>query len=132
MDYYCQVGDVADDQLRNTLALLAHLANEPCFNQLRTKEQLGYLVFSGNRSTTGQTGFRILVQSERNAVYLETRIEAFLDFFKGYLQELADEEYDQQRQSLVDKRLEKPKNLYGESGRFWSRIGEGDYDFTRR
>ncbi len=132
IDYYCQVGDAADDQLRNELALLAHIANEPCFNVLRTKEQLGYIVFSGSRSSAGQTGFRVLVQSEKDSVFLETRIEAFLDYFQTYLNDLSDEEFDKNRQSLVDKRLEKPKNLYGESSRFWARIGDGYYDFLRR
>jgi insulysin len=132
VDYYCEVGDVSDDVLRNELALFAHLANEPCFNVLRTKEQLGYIVFSGSRSAVGQTGFRILVQSEKDAVFLESRVEAFLDYFRGYLADMSDEEFEKQRQSLVDKRLEKPKNLHGESSRFWSRIGDGYYDFLRR
>jgi len=29
------------------LALLMHLAKEPCFDELRTQQQLGYMVFSG-------------------------------------------------------------------------------------
>lgn len=132
IDYYCQVGDVADDQLRNEVALLAHIVNEPCFNVLRTKEQLGYIVFSGRRSSAGQTGFRILVQSEKDAVFLETRVEAFLDYFQTFLKDMSDEEFEKNRQSLVDQRLEKPKNLYGESSRFWARIGDGYYNFLQR
>ena len=45
LEYYCQVGDPSEVRLRATLALLAQIASEPCFDQLRTKEQLGYLVF---------------------------------------------------------------------------------------
>ena len=39
LEYYCQVGDPSDVRLRATLALFAQIANEPCFDQLRTKEQ---------------------------------------------------------------------------------------------
>jgi insulysin len=60
------------------LGLLAQIASEPCFDQLRTKEQLGYLVFSGVRKQPGMMGFRIIIQSERDPIYLENRIEAFL------------------------------------------------------
>jgi len=41
IEYYIQVGDLIDKELRTKLTLLAQIANEPCFDQLRTKEQLG-------------------------------------------------------------------------------------------
>lgn len=41
IEYYCQVGDVTQVSLRARLSLLAQIAQEPCFDQLRTKEQLG-------------------------------------------------------------------------------------------
>jgi insulysin len=60
------------------LSLMAQVINEPCFDQLRTKEQLGYLIFSGVRNQPGSMGLRIIIQSERHPIYLENRIEAFL------------------------------------------------------
>ena len=62
--------------------LFAQIVQEPCFNVLRTKEQLGYIVFSGTKVQTGMVGFRVLVQSERDPVYLEERVEAFLSSVK--------------------------------------------------
>lgn len=131
-EYYVQVGDVTDDHLRPRLSLLAQLANEPVFNILRTQEQLGYLVWSGARAATGTMGFRILLQSERPAAYLESRVEAFLDYFKTFLENMSEEEFTTARQGLVGKKLEKPKNLHGESARYWMAIGDGYYDFLRR
>lgn len=131
-EYYCQVGDVTDDHLRPRLSLLAQLANEPVFNILRTQEQLGYLVFSGARAATGVMGLRILLQSERPSAYLETRVEAFLDYFKKFLEEMSEEDFVVARQGLISKKTEKPKNLHGESSRFWTAIGDGYYDFDRR
>ena len=52
------------------LRLVMHLAHEPCFDDLRTKQQLGYLVFSGMASLGGDgmvLAARFIVQSEVGA-----------------------------------------------------------------
>ena len=43
--YFCQFGDPLNAPLRAVLLLLAHILKEPSFTQLRTKEQLGYVLF---------------------------------------------------------------------------------------
>ncbi|CAF4898368.1 unnamed protein product, partial [Rotaria sp. Silwood1] len=52
---------------------------EPCFDQLRTKEQLGYIVRADTRRSHGVQGFRIIVQSARELDYINQRIELFID-----------------------------------------------------
>jgi secreted Zn-dependent insulinase-like peptidase len=59
--------------------LFAHLVNERCFNQLRTKEQLGYVVFSAVSGVYGAQGLQITVQSTYELDYVNRRIELFLD-----------------------------------------------------
>lgn len=61
------------------LDLFSHLVDEPCFDQLRTKEQLGYIVNSGIRRSRGVQGFRVIVQSARDLQHVNQRIELFLD-----------------------------------------------------
>ena len=46
LSYYCQFGAPADTRLRNVAALIHHIIREPCFTTLRTKEQLGLVVYS--------------------------------------------------------------------------------------
>jgi insulysin len=41
IEYYIQVGDLMNKELRTKLRLAAQITTEPCFNQLRTNEQLG-------------------------------------------------------------------------------------------
>jgi len=132
LTYYCQIGDVLDSRLRATSSLLAQIAHEPCFNQLRTKEQLGYIVSSVHWPMTGTMGLRILVQSERDPVYLESRVEAFLDTLKVTLEEMDESEFEKQKQSLIDKKREKIKNIGEEASRFWNAIDSGYCDFVRR
>jgi insulysin len=77
IEMYLQVGG---QTTRNNmlLELFAQIISEPCFDVLRTKEQLGYIVFSGVRRSSGVQGLRIIVQSTRKPAYLDQRIEAFL------------------------------------------------------
>ena len=60
------------------LLLLVQIAAEPCFNILRTKEQLGYLVHCNTRLANGVQGLRFIIQSDKDVIHLDERIEAFL------------------------------------------------------
>ncbi|ORZ07985.1 Metalloenzyme, LuxS/M16 peptidase-like protein [Lobosporangium transversale] len=130
VEYYLQIEDATSKESRARIQIMAQIINEPCFNQLRTKEQLGYLVFSGVRKQSGVTGLRFILQSERDPVHLESRIEHFLESrMKTYLEEMSHEEYDKQVNSLIQKKLEKDKNLRQETYRYWGQIVSGYYDF---
>lgn len=61
------------------LELFTQIISEPCFNTLRTKEQLGYIVFSGIRRTNGVQGLRVIIQSNRHPEYVEKRIDEFME-----------------------------------------------------
>ncbi|KAI7855111.1 Metalloenzyme, LuxS/M16 peptidase-like protein [Circinella umbellata] len=131
IEYLIQVGNVTQTSLRARLSLLAQIAQEPCFDQLRTKEQLGYLVFSGVRKQTGSMGMRFIIQSERDTVYLENRIEEFLIKLRGIIDGMSEQEYQAQVQSLIFKKLEKDKNLGQEGGKYWTHIHSGYYEFDQ-
>jgi len=127
--YYCQIGDNTDVRLRSTVHLLAQIACQPCFDQLRTKEQLGYCVFSGTWSLTGVLSFKITVQSERTPIYLESRVDAFLEQLRVLITDMSAEAFDRERQSLIDQKMDKLKNLNQETNRFWDHISDGYNDF---
>ncbi|OAP64900.1 hypothetical protein AYL99_00872 [Fonsecaea erecta] len=122
IEYYLDVGHVMDLDLRAKTQLFSQMTDEPAFDQLRTKEQLGYVVWSGIRPAAATMGYRVLIQSERDPDYLETRINAFLLKFKSDLESMSDEEFEGHKRSLVNKRLEKLKNLDFETGRLWAYI----------
>ncbi|KAL8277256.1 hypothetical protein RQP46_010325 [Phenoliferia psychrophenolica] len=129
---YYQVCPRKDHLLRMKLALFAQIAKVPIFSTLRTKEQLGYIVSSGMWSFNGMSGFRVQVQSEWTAEYLDERIESLWAGFGSYLEEMTTEDFEKQRESLVNSKLEKPKNLGQESTRYWDRIELGTFDFFHR
>ena len=131
IEYYLFVGSLTDRVLKAKLILLAQLTDEAGFDQLRTKEQLGYVVFTGSRSAASTMGYRVIIQSERSPEYLETRINAFLASFGKSLDRMPDEEFESHKQSLITKRLEKLKNLDQESSRFWNHISNEYFDFSK-
>ena len=132
IEYYLAVGPVNDRSLQAKVLLLAQLTDELGFDQLRTKEQLGYVVWTGAKMSSTTIGYRIIIQSERPTEYLEERINAFLSFFAKSLQEMSDEIFESHKRSLINKRLEKVKNLTQEHGRIWSFISSEYYDFFQR
>ena len=87
---------------------------------LHTKQQLGYIVFVTGWNAHGSIGLRFLLQSERETVYLESRVEAFFEAYKMQLAATTPKVFEKQKQGLISHKLEKLKNLHSESNRFWS------------
>ncbi|GFT52795.1 insulin-degrading enzyme [Nephila pilipes] len=126
--YQCGVQETRANML---LELMAEIINEPCYNYLRTQEQLGYIVCSGSRRSSGAQGLRIVVQSEKPPTFIDSRIESFIQYFDKYIQELTDEEFQNHVQSLALLRLEKPKKLAVQCAKYWLEISSRQYNFNR-
>jgi insulysin len=60
IEYLLYVGDKSIRSLHAKTLLLDQMTHEPAFDQLRTKEQLGYVVFTGARPTSTTIGFRFI------------------------------------------------------------------------
>ena len=76
-EIYLQCG-LEETRANMLLELAVQILKEPCFNVLRTQEQLGYIVFSGVRRVHGVQGLRFIVQSEKAPSFVDSRVEAFL------------------------------------------------------
>lgn len=130
---FYQVGETTDHQESAVLSLFAHIAKVPIFSTLRTKEQLGYIVHSGIWSLNSIQGFRVVVQSERSAEYLEQRIEnLWTESFHEHLKTLTQADFNRQRDALVANLKEKVKNMSQECNRYWHQIETGELDFHKR
>ncbi|XP_065170967.1 insulin-degrading enzyme isoform X2 [Atheta coriaria] len=130
VEIYYQCG-MQTKQSNVLLDLFAHIIQEPCFNELRTKQQLGYIVFSGMRRSNGVQGLRIIVQSDRHPEYVDERIEEFLRNMLSHLEDMPAAEFQKHKDSLAAQRLEKPKQLSMQSYIFWSEITSQQYHFDR-
>jgi insulysin len=125
--------DTESLELRATLELFAHIAKEPCFNTLRTQEQLGYLVFSGIMRTEGVEYFRVLIQSKvASPALVDQRVELFLVGFRQLLAQMTAREWAQHVNAVVKALREKPKRESEECMRAWREIANETYCFDRR
>ncbi|KAG4923560.1 hypothetical protein AAZX31_18G052800 [Glycine max] len=117
-------------KLKALIDLFDEIVEEPFFNQLRTKEQLGYVVECSPRVTYRVFGFCFCVQSsEYNPVYLQGRIENFLNGLEELLDGLDGDSFENYKSGLVAKLLEKDPSLTYESNRLWNQIVEKRYIF---
>eukprot|EP00887_Chlorella_sp_A99_P007901 scaffold12.g7901.t1 len=126
-----QVGP--DDVRSNALTeLTTHIGKRDAFYQLRTVEQLGYLVFCTAYCTLSVRNIAFIVQSSaRSAEYLEGRVEAFLPLLASKLSGLSDDEFENHVEELCKAKLEKPKRLKEAAARDWREIDDGTLRFDR-
>ncbi|MBE3048893.1 insulinase family protein, partial [Candidatus Bathyarchaeota archaeon] len=129
IEYWLHTGDKGDPATRARTMFLEQMMHEPAFDQLRTKEQLGYIVFCGMRAFATTYGFRFLVQSERDPEYLESRVDSFIEGFGEALTKMTDEEFENHKRSLVVRLLKKLENLNSETNRHWAQIAGEYYNF---
>ncbi|KAL4365106.1 hypothetical protein AHAS_Ahas07G0072900 [Arachis hypogaea] len=94
-------------KLKALIDLFEEVVDEPLFNQLRTKEQLGYVVECSLRLTYSVFGFCFCVQSsEYDPIYVQDRIDNFIDGVEEMLDGLDDDSFENYKSGLLilDKR----------------------------
>ncbi|PWA98419.1 insulinase (Peptidase family M16) family protein [Artemisia annua] len=133
VELYYQIEPEVDANLAKSKALidlLDEIIEEPFFNQLRTKEQLGYVVDCSPRVTYRILGLCFRVQSsEYSPVYLQGRIDKFINEMDGLLSEVDDESFQNFKSGLIAKLLEKDPSLAYETNRYWGQIVDQRYMF---
>lgn len=104
------------------------------FDELRTKQQLGYIVSAsacGERH--GFVGLRFIVQSEKPSAQVLLRVQEWLrDQWVFLSEELSKEQFDQYRAALVARLRERSKSLNEEFGRNWSEVSSRGFAFDYR
>ncbi|CAM9761849.1 unnamed protein product [Ascophyllum nodosum] len=131
---YWQLGE-RDERRFATLLLLGQMMREPCFTELRTKQQIGYIVSSGLHSHGRggrQLGFSVDALSKTMGPdEICERIDAFVPWFRETVASMSQEEFDTHVQSLITKRLEPPKKATDEFSRIRNEIFPGDLKWNR-
>ncbi|KAM1254836.1 hypothetical protein ACFX14_029000 [Malus domestica] len=127
-----QEAGIESIRLKTLIDLFDEIVEEPLFNQLRTKEQLGYVVECGPRVTYRVYGFCFCVQSsEYDPIYLQGRIDNFINGLEELLDGIDDDSFDNYKSGLLAKLLEKDPSLTYETNRFWNQIIDQRYMFDQ-
>ncbi|OEU06209.1 Peptidase_M16-domain-containing protein, partial [Fragilariopsis cylindrus CCMP1102] len=124
---------ILDMKSNAMLAFINHLIREPAFNQLRTEEQLGYIVHTSVKTSGDHIkGLLVLIQSDSfNPNHVEERIELFLMNYRQKLVDMSESDFQTHVDAMVASFLEKNKNLGEESSRYWHVILNKTYEFSR-
>lgn len=113
---------------RALMALLQQSLKSSFFHQLRTQQQLGYIVFVTSNNYKDVAGSLFVVQSP--SAELTTVISAIDDYLAEAQSGVDD--FESHRAALIQRLLEPPKNLQEQTSRFWGQLTAQDYEFDDR
>lgn len=104
--------------------LIGHMAYNSAFAQLRTKEQLGYIVSSYTKKITGGgNAFCVIVQSSSTSPPdIEERCMRWVEQFRQELEEMSPERIAMEASAVKANLLEKDIKLSEEIGSVWGEI----------
>ena len=131
---YALIQSLSEDPKDHVLLeLISSIVAEPFYEDLRTKQQLGYIVSSGLRAL-GKTRFLgfIVQSSVASSDKLSLEIMKYLDGIRpGLLEKLSEGDFAVYVKSLIERKTDPDKQLVAEVTRNWGEIGSGRLQFDR-
>ena len=131
---YFEVGLEGMDLRRKLLTqVIMQYLDEPTFNQLRTNEQLGYVVLSRKVEFRDVMGAQFIIQSPKeSSEYIVNSLNNFMNTMRERVQKMTNEEFSVQVEAVAVKLGEKDYNLNSEHARYWGEIAVHKYMFDRQ
>jgi secreted Zn-dependent insulinase-like peptidase len=130
--HYLQGRDKSLAEQTRFLLLAQYLASN-YYTQIRTEQQLGYIVFASGFELLEVPGLAFIVQSPttRSATLLE-KTRSFLQSSADALATLDEAEFERHRKSLISRLEKQDSSLYERSNRYWQEIDRENADFNTR
>lgn len=118
---------------RARFGLLGRMLSQPYFNDLRTERQLGYVVSAGAWVRVNTPGIFFVVQSPvAGPGAIEAATVAFLQQYRERLATMSDADFDNEREGLLSRLLERDPNLNSRGARLWRDLQDGIETFDSR
>lgn len=125
--------EAKSDDEQAQLSVLNAIFGNAFFTQLRTNEQLGYVVTSGQYPVDDIPGFFMLVQSSNTDLPgIKARMDKFRNDYLATLERLDEKEVIAARDALIANLLQKPIDFYQEAGWYVNEFMLGKYSFDAR
>jgi secreted Zn-dependent insulinase-like peptidase len=131
---YFEVGPVGDNTKEKLINdIIMQFLDEPFYSELRTKQQLGYVVYCRTQKNQDLLGNIFTVQSPtRSAEYIVNSINEFLVLYRDKIKNIPDEEFETVKKAVLTIISEKDINLSKENDRFMREISSHKYNFSRQ
>lgn len=114
-------------------SLANHLMSATFFHEIRTKQQLGYMVGTGNLPLNRHPGIALYVQSPNAApIDLISSIDEFLNAFYMVLLELNEYQWHSSKRGLWNQISTPDTTLRSRAQRLWVAIGNKDLEFNQK
>ncbi len=126
--------DIANETPTNLAATLVidNFVSQPFYNEMRTKQQLGYIVWGGaSRKEDRLQAYFIIQSGTHPANELKDRADAFLATLPEKFESLTSEEFDRLKTAAREKIKEKPKSIAEKAGILFARAYDHEGDFDR-
>lgn len=125
--------DAKSDEERAQLAVLNALFGNAFFMQLRTNEQLGYVVQSFDYAVDEVPGFAMVVQSSNSDLpKIKARMDKFRKDYLAVLQSTNPADIEQAKQAELANLMQKPTDFYQEMNLHNNEFFHGQYSFDGR
>lgn len=129
---YMQARDQTPEE-QATTSVIARWLETPFYHQLRTEQQLGYIVNAGYSPLLEAPGIALVVQSpDVDSDTIAERMDNFLEEASQRLDQISDEDLASYRQAVYNQLRQRDTSLSGMAGRYWQATALDDVRFDRR
>ena len=117
---------------RAGVMIISQALKQPFFTEMRTNQQLGYIVWSSNLNRDENFYLYFAIQSgEYSADELNHHADKFIKTCPALLKSMPDDMFEQLRESSIEKLEQKPKSISERSTKLTTLIFEHSAEFDR-
>lgn len=134
MAYGLQIGEKSVDRSA-TAQMLGSIIESDFYTQMRTKQQLGYIVWSFQQTIEDRMFMRFVIQSANHSPFeLKRRVEGWLQKAGELLDNLTDEEFEKHRASRIVSLEKQGESIAEVMGDLYYLATEekGDFDYKKK
>jgi insulysin len=132
--YAIQVGE-KDFSLLAKASIIASIVESDFYTQMRTNQQLGYIVWSFNQRIEDRIFFRLVIQSSTHGPFeMSKRVNAWLASTESLFSKLTDQEFARHQQSLIVGLEKEGDSIGAVAGDLYTLATdeEGDFRFKKK
>jgi len=119
-------------ELRMTARILEKFISPLFYAEMRTRQQLGYIVLTAAPEDNGQYYLFFVIQSESHpADEMRQKADMFIYSLPAKIETLSDEEFGGVKAAVYEELLEKPKSIEEKSALFYDLTFDKDKDFDQ-
>ena len=119
-------------EMRAASKVIAQALEQPFFTEMRTNQQLGYIVWSYTRNRDETHYLSFLIQSGAfTADNVNQRADDFISSLPEFLASMDTETFQQLKESAIEKLKKKPMSITERANKLSAYIFEHDADFHR-